>query len=1028
MKKTILGMPRLRFSLLTAVMAILLALVIAANTVMPYYHNIIDVYMDWNIPGKVVQEGGDPVVSLTDQWNIEDSHNKIREITQEGFVLLKNDPRRDGSKASLPLDVSGNDKKVAIFGTSSVTLEYGGAGSGSSSYANCINLQDGLSQTGFEVYDNLTYLYVNYKQSEDRTVFDARTETGIPEGINSGGFRVGVYHVDEFAADKYTSIPVDSSNTSILDGAKEFTDTAIMVVTRSGTEEQDLREVGTDWNGEYDPSLKSGIITYNRTDVQEHTHYNQLTNNEQDVIKMLNENFENVILILNGPNPIELGDAATYADSILWIGNPGEVGTLAVGEILSGTINPSGRTIDTWAYSIYTAPATQNFGAMEQGKYTLSNFATGWTANMYRDASGNEVGGAFGVYAEDIYVGYRWYETAYAEGFTGTFYNYDKSTLGSGDRYIIGDHYREMSLNFQSDYNDIVTFPFGYGLSYTEFDWEIADCKVDDAGTPSMVDDQITMDVKVTNIGNVSGKDVVQLYLTAPYHNNSIEKAAVTLAAYAKTGELAPGASETVSLTVAVRDMASWDGKQEQAYVLEQGDYTLSLRTDAHNVKAADMGTVFTVAETEIIKTAETGAEYSNKLDAEGNFEYLSRANGFENYDSAIRIYTSEERVADENILSRIASCDDHLALLDNFQTYSDPITTGNNQGIMLAALYGKAYDDPMWEDFLDQMTTNDMINLISSGYGTPSVASVGIPATIHQDGPAAIKGTFSNGSAYTGVSWPVGVVLASTWNPQLAYDMGDLIAQEGLHANCAGWYAPGVNIHRSPLGGRNFEYYSEDPLVSGMMAGNTVKAATEGGLIVMAKHFAMNEQETNRSGASFYWGTEQSLREIYIKAFEIMTKVGNGNGLMTGLERIGYEWCGEKEGLLNGIVRDEWGYEGLIITDAANRSMSGPRGIAAGTDLWLSGSNPADSLRAWVQQDKGTALHYLRNAAKNTCYVIANSDIAMNGLAPESIFADDISGTSIARTAINIVVAVYAVAYMVLLVLSWKKSRSSAT
>lgn len=564
----------------------------------------------------------------------------------------------------------------------------------------------------------------------------------------------------------------------------------------------------------------------------------KISDTEKEIIEKLDQNFNKVIVIFNTCNILETNWLNDYdnvtAAMLVW--TTGEVGADSIGKILTGEINPSGKLTDTIAYNIEDYPTTANFG----------NF-------QYSD----ELFRYFVNYEEGIYVGYRYFET------------------------------------FEPDK---VMYPFGYGLSYTTFDWDVTEYKADA--------NKISVTVKVTNTGNFAGKDVVQVYFSAPYTKGGIEKSVIELAGYAKTDTIAPGSSYTVNVSFDVADMASYDYKGAQAWVLEKGDYTIKV---GHDVKTFEKTYKYNVPETKVMKNDDaTGTEIKNLFPyADGNLNYLSRSE-LSNRTSVPVNYTAPESVK---------NCD----------TRPEPLTEGTvpktgvvyeDGDIMLADVYA---DSTLWDKFLDQFTVSEMIDMIcESGYKTLGLERLGVPETVDNDGPATIKG--KGGLLYedSGVAYPAAVCLACSWNDELAEAYGDSIGREANGIGTNIWYAPACNLHRSPMGGRNFEYYSEDPLLSGKITAAVVKGVQSHDVVVTVKHFVCNDQETNRQTRGlFTWVNEQAMRELYCEPFEIAVKEGGAKGIMSAYNRLGDKWCSGCPELLIDLLRNEWGFDGFVVSDA---------------------------------------------------------------------------------------------------------------
>ncbi|WP_062204123.1 beta-glucosidase [Demequina salsinemoris] len=587
----------------------------------------------------------------------------------------------------------------------------------------------------------------------------------------------------------------------------------------------------------------------------------QLSDDQVALLDTVTASQDDVILVVNAGNQMELGFVEDYPQikSVVWMGIPGPQGAVSLAKIMSGEVNPSGRLTDTYAYDVASAPGAENLGS-----HTYTN-----------------VDRAFLEYEEGIYVGYRYYETRY--------------------------------LDDEAGYDAAVQFPFGYGLSYTDFAW--------DASELVLTDDTVSVDVEVTNTGDVAGKDVVQAYFSAPYTPGGIEKSAIELAGYAKTGMLEPGASETVTISWDIRDMASWDS-EAGSYVLDAGDYEISVGTDVHTPVATfghtvDEAVVYTA-------DADTGYEYASRFDfAEGDVTYLSRDDWEGTYPTAP---DGTETASDEV-----------LALMDPeiVPAEGETPTYGADNGLALSDLVGLAMDDPQWDAFLDQLTLDETIELFSYGaYKTAEVDRLGIPSITMLDSPAGLNSLFADLAA---AAYPSEIVIASTWNDELAYKVGESVGTEANLYGVEVWYAPGMNLHRTAMGGRDFEYFSEDPLISGKMAAGMVNGAQDQGVLTTIKHFVLNDQEVNaRSGINVF-ASEQALRELYLAPFEIAVKESAPTGAMSSFINIGGKWAGGSSELLQDVLRGEWGFDGFVSTDAVLGSWMDPAQAALnGNDVML--------------------------------------------------------------------------------------------
>ncbi|WP_062464149.1 glycoside hydrolase family 3 protein [Demequina soli] len=627
----------------------------------------------------------------------------------------------------------------------------------------------------------------------------------------------------------------------------------------------------------------------------------QLTEAERDLLDKVTSVMDHVVVVVNSGNQMELGflDEYPQIDTAVWMGTPGPQGATSLAKILTGEVNPSGRLTDTYAYDVASAPSTENFG-----DYNYTNAKRG-----------------FLDYEEGIYVGYRWYETRYA-----------------------GD---------EAGYADTVQFPFGYGLSYTDFSWDVAE--------PAIDGDTISVDVAVTNDGAVAGKDVVEVYYSAPYTDGGIEKSAIDLAGYAKTSELAPGASETVTVTFDVQDMASWD-TSAGSYLLEAGDYEISARTDVHTPVASS--TVAVVDPVVYDADPDTGTAYESRFGyAEGDLTYLSRADWDGTYPAA----PDGTETASDALLERMDPT--YVAASGDAPTY------GADNGLTLSDMVGVDYDDPQWDAFLDQLTVDEQVDLFSYGaYATKEVDRLGIPSMTMLDSPAGLNSLFSPLDA---AAYPSEIVVASTWNDELAYALGESVGHEANAYGIQVWYAPGMNIHRTAMGGRDFEYFSEDPLVSGKMAAAIVRGSEDQGVLTTIKHFALNEQEVNARTGENIFVSEQALREIYLKPFEIAVKESDPAGAMSSFLNIGGSWAGGNADLLQGVLRDEWGFDGFVSTDAVLGGWMNPEDAARnGNDLMLAVLPTAtvNTTKAAVKADPVGMGASLRDRVHTILYTVAKT------------------------------------------------------
>ena len=862
----------------------------------------------------------------SDFANIEEVDAAAKELVEEiaagGIVLAKNEA------GALPLD---SGARVTMLGRAAADPVFGGAGSGSVDTRSAVTARGGLENAGFEVNDSV------YAAIE---AFVAENKRGHIEMDNPGA---SSYNIGELVVADY-----EAHQASFAD----YSDAAIVYIGRPGGEGGDLSRDMTDWDA-------------NAVDGQ---HQLELNQDERDLLELAKESFETVVVVVNSSTTIEMGDVQDDPgiDAVLLAGSPGATGLSALGKILNGEVNPSGRTADVWAADFTADPTFVNFG-----DFIYDNIEASFPVSAVEQATSNATltsDAPFVNYAEGIYIGYRYYETAAAEGFI--------------------------------DYDDAVVYPFGYGLSYSDFEWEIVSSEAGD------VDGTVSVEVEVTNTGDEAGKDVVELYYTAPYTSGGIEKSEVVLGAFDKTGLLEPGASETLTLEIAVEDMASYDHLDNRAYVLEAGDYEISLRTDSHNVADGVEPITYTVADDVVYsgddhRTTDL-AEVTNQFDdvsaaftsepQEGKILSMSRADFAGTFPQAP---TADMFVADEAVVAGFAPWD-HEAAAAEFD--GEKPALGEDSDLTLVDMRGLAKDDPQWEEIMDSLTVGEMTDLLLNGaYQTAGIGSIAKPQTLEPDGPAGFS-SFIN-SSINGVAYPSQFLIAQTWDVDLGTEMGRMLGNEALQKGINGWYAPAANLHRSPFGGRNFEYYSEDPLLSGALLTAVADGVAEKGVYTMLKHFALNEQETNRvNNGIATWANEQTIRELYLKPFEMAVKditmdvtyiadengtveettIGAG-GVMSSFNRIGSTWAGGSEALMTNVLRTEWGFEGFAISDFNLYPYMNPnQSISAGTDLTLT-FQPSKSLS---DTSSAKAVTDIRNATQNILFTVANSN-AMNGLAP---------------------------------------------
>lgn len=873
----------------SALVALALAVIIVVNTICfgPMFTMI-----------NLAMGGG----SITEE-SMAEAYEVNTELVSEGVTLLENN-------GALPLASGSN---VNVFGWASTAPVYGGVGSGAlnDQYA-VTDLITGLTNAGLNVNQDLVDFYEAY-QAERPSVGMWAQDWTLPEPNVSA-------YTDELMA-----------------SAKEFSDTALVVISRPGGENADMPTdmaavVDGTWkerdaltgnsyfNGVYDDTLNEG------NDWDEGDHYLQLSNREEEMLQMVCDNFDKVIVLINTNNAMELGFLEEYGvDAAVYTPCPGQNGFDAVGLVLAGEVNPSGKTVDTFVYDLFNTPISNNFGQfmydnMDEYAVVSTNFSTGEEVTAMP---------SFVNYVEGIYVGYKFYETAAAEGLI--------------------------------DYDSTVVYPFGYGLSYTTFEQTMSDLTVDG--------DTISFDVTVTNTGSVAGKNVVEVFFNPPYTNGGIEKATANLVAFDKTDILEPGASQTLTISFKAEDMASYDTYGAAAYVLEAGDYVISINSDSHTVLDSR---VYNVPETIVYdegrstdKTAPTN-QFEN---VEGDVTYLSRADHFANYAEATAAPASLS-MSDEAKASFLNNSNYDPTAYNNADDVMP--TTGAKNNIQLVEMRGLDYDDPQWDTFLDQLTVSEMSELIAmGGYQTAPINSIGKVQTYDCDGPASINNNFTGQGS---IGFAGTVMMASTWNTDTVYKFGSSIGRMADDLDVSGWYAPAMNIHRSAFSGRNFEYYSEDGVLSGKLAAQAVQGAESHGVYSYIKHYALNDQETNRNTMLCTWANEQSIREIYLKPFELAVKEGGADAVMSSFNYVGTEWAGASNALCNTVLRDEWGFVGMVLTDyfGVYGYMDADQAIRNGTDFCL--VNYLTEANYLTDTTSATGVLAARQACKNILYTVVNS------------------------------------------------------
>lgn len=838
-------------------------------------------------------------------------------LAEEGFVLLKNE------NAALPMN---KGARISVFSKNSVNLSYGGSGSGGFDTSNNKDLYESLNDAGFVTNPTLKRFYESSQSGPVRTANSSDLDNGDNQKIATA----------ETPQNKYTD--------AVKNSYADYSDAALVVITRIGGEGFDLPRYQGDSEGAVSPD----------------SHYLELDQNEIDLLTAVTDGtFKRVVVVFNTPSSFEatfLKDSAYAAfedkiDAAVWIGFTGSNGITALGEILNGDVNPSGRLVDTWAADFTKNPSFVNFGTG-----CLPDTTDKYDGGMYYSVD----------YDEGIYVGYRYYETR-----------------GETD----GEDW----------YNANVVYPFGYGLSYTTFDWTVGDASASEIELGTT----ITVPVTVKNTGSVAGKDVVQLYASAPYTLGGIEKAHKVLVGFAKTKLLQPGESETVTVSFDPYSAASYDYRDANSngfsgYELEAGEYTLYVSRNAHESEKAIALNL--AADVQIGTDPTTDSEVVNRYTDSENFldsdwqldTMLSRADWEGTWPTP---QTAQQHAGTDRLYEEIRS-EEHNNPTD-FDSEEYP-WFGEEPTLTLRDLLPSAeaegyepvvsYDDERWEELMMGCDEEEMIALINNGaYHTLAMESVGLPATIHGDGPSGFTCFMSKEQVNGTCQYVSEPVMASTWNINLMNELGEAIGEEGTIGDKAtgqpysSIYAPGVNIHRSPFGGRCSEYFSEDPFISGMMGAAEVQGIQSRGVLPTVKHFVANEQETHRSiGGDLSWLSEQALREIYLKPFEYTVKLGETRGIMTSFNRIGTRWTGGDYRLLTEILRNEWGFNGLVICDfnTIPQYMIPRMMFYAGGSLDLATQQSA----MWTDcdtSDAGDAIVLMR-AVKDVMYALVNSN-AMN-------------------------------------------------
>ena len=974
------GKTKISLAIISAAIAIILAFSVTFNVLaLTKYDNIFEQFLgksDDKLEGDTLGADVNYVKSsFGSPKELYEYEEKVcSDIAEEGVTLLKND-------GLLPLQ---KGTELSLFSHSSVDLVSGGSGSGSGSFELTADLKEGFEGSGLKVNQTLWNFY----------------KSGAGSKYQRG---VGVINYGEDLDWSINECPlgVIKSSSAVLNSFGNSV--AMFVLSRTGGEGGDEARDMKAFGG------KSG------------SHYLEPDDTELEIISYLNETFESVILLVNCNNAMELGFVADYPHIKAVVNCPGlgRTGVYGLGRVLVGkdsngeSVSPSGKLVDTFVYDNFSSPASQNMG----------DFRYDGTDYYYVN------------YAEGIYVGYKYYETRYEDVVTG--------------RANVGNY----------DYSSTVLYPFGYGLSYTDFTWSEFNMTGPDA------DGNINVSVKVTNAGAYKGKDVVQVYVRSPYTDGGIEKSAVSLVGFAKTDAIEPGDSQTVSVKINLKDFASYDYKNAKTYVLEKGNYYITAAPDAHTAVnnilqklalsdtsvdlsklcgsegSTDMTGVYVqdAADAATYSKSLTGKTITNKFDGAtlSDAPYLSRSNWSVMDNDGLR-YGEQKGDASTNGKGKQwshgkaevngkqwshslsaelkAELDSQHSLNPEQGKSTASYTFGAKNGVDLIDLRGKSYDDPLWKDLLDEITLPELTKLIDeSGYCTPQMPSINKPKVNDLDGPAGLNkvvghGSVDIGDGYLSMTWPTEYLLACTWNEGLALKMGEGLGEDGLYSGVVGWYGPGMNIHRTPFSGRNFEYYSEDGFLSGVMGSAEIKGAAEKGMYAFVKHFALNDQETHRDMMGLItWADEQTIRELYLKPFEMCmtdnevtlyyneaikgdggnikgytlktTKVPAMAAVMSSYNRIGTTWAGGNYNLLTGVLREEWGFNGFVLTDYEVPSyMGNEQTLYAGGDAKLKTVDMTNLFGSSFSLEGKTAVYgYAREAAHHILYTVANS-AAMNG------------------------------------------------
>ncbi|MFA6829331.1 MAG: glycoside hydrolase family 3 C-terminal domain-containing protein [Bacilli bacterium] len=860
---------------------------------------------------------------------LEKSRELCEEVESEGIVLLENTDK------TLPL--ASSIKKVSLFGMTSANPVYGGTGSGSIDLSTAITAKAGMENAGFTVNPTLWDFNVDKSATYKRTSAAIEGNAGV------------AYKVNECPMSEYTE--------AVKSSYAEYSDAAIVFVGRSGGEGSDL-SFSTDENADG---------------------YLALSANEAALIQSIQDDatFDKIIIVVNSSNAMELGWLKNYSKikGAIWVGSVGPTGMNAVGKTLSGTYNPSGRLVDTYAVSSKSSPAAMNFG-----NFSYTNAADPEFADMSEPyfTSTQYTGKNYVAYQEGIYVGYRYYETRYADAVLGT--------------ANVGNY----------SYTEQVTYPFGYGQSYTDFSYSDYTMTTDSNG-----DYEISVTVK--NTGDVAGKTPVQVYMQSPYSDydkaNGIEKSAIELVGFTKTEKLDPKATQRVTITVDDEVVKTYDANGAKTYIQDKGPYYFSVGKNSHDA----LNNILS----KIGKSTSDGMDYNGKSElvsfksldqdlqkysvdqksknkitnqfddaninkyftGKDDYKYLTRSNWTGTFPKSLVLTASADLKADLKKTGK-----DEVAAIDATK-YTMPTFDAKN-GMSLITMKDVDFNDSHWNDVLDNMTKDEALNLVTlGGYKTQAVASINYNGSIDKDGPQGLSSTLVGGTKVAGGAYTSEVVIAATFNRELTKKIGEAVGEDGLHMGVTGWYGPAMNIHRTPFTGRSFEYFSEDPFLSGQIGAAEVSGARSKGMITYIKHLAVNDQDTNRKGLATFVN-EQSIREIYLKPFEASYKVGGANAMMESHNRLGATWVGGCGNLYQNVLRSEWGFDGFILSDYVGTPIyqSALQAVINGEDMMLCTKATAydNDLKAYA--NNAYVMTKVREACHRILYVTVNTS-AMNGI-----------------------------------------------